>query len=167
MDDRTLAETFLLATERGEQAFRKLADDPTLHDSLAGFHAQQAVENALKAVLAHAGVAFRRTHDIAELLDYLEDSDLPAPPYADRFGRAEPLRGGDALRPDRAQRIEPPRDRPLGPRGHRLVPCSHPRPPRAISMSKLRFYAASPLVCNSLIRSRTVAAFSNSRSLAY
>jgi HEPN domain-containing protein len=90
MDERTLAETFLLAAERDQQAFRKLADDPTLHDSLAGFHAQQAVEKALKAVLAHAGVAFRRTHDIAELLDYLEDSDLPAPPYADRLDELNP-----------------------------------------------------------------------------
>jgi len=36
MAERTLAETFLLAAERDQQAFRKLADDPTLHDSLAG-----------------------------------------------------------------------------------------------------------------------------------
>jgi HEPN domain-containing protein len=90
MDERTLAETVLLAAERDEQAFRKLAEDPTLHDSLAGFHAQQAVEKALKAVLAHAGVAFRRTHDIAELLDYLEDSGLPAPPHADRLDELNP-----------------------------------------------------------------------------
>jgi hypothetical protein len=54
-----------LAAERDEQAFQRLADDPMLHDSLAGFHAHQAVEKALKAVLAHAGFAFRRTHDIA------------------------------------------------------------------------------------------------------
>jgi HEPN domain-containing protein len=90
MAERTLAETFLLAAERDEQAFRMLADDPMLHDSLAGFHAQQAVEKALKAVLAHAGVAFRRTHDIAELLDHMEDSGLPAPPYADRLDELNP-----------------------------------------------------------------------------
>lgn len=90
MAERTLAETFLLAAERDEQAYRKLADDPTLHDSLAGFHAQQAVEKALKAVLAHAGIAFRRTHDIAELLDRLEDSGFPAPPHADRLDELNP-----------------------------------------------------------------------------
>lgn len=90
MVERTLAETLLLAAERDQQAFRKLADDPTLHDSLAGFHAQQAVEKALKAVLAHARVAFRRTHDIAELLDLLEDSGLPAPPHADRLDELNP-----------------------------------------------------------------------------
>jgi hypothetical protein len=123
MDERTLAETLLLAAERDQQAFRKLADDPTLHDSLPGFHAQQTVEKALKAVLAHAGVAFRRTHDIAELLDYLEDSGLPAPPYADRFGRAQPLRGGDALRPHRTQRTGPNRNCLLGKGCHLLGGC--------------------------------------------
>ncbi len=90
MAERTLAETLLLAAKRDEQAFRKLAEDPTLHDSLAGFHAQQAIEKALKAVLAQAGIAFRRTHDIAELLDRLEDSGLPAPPYADRLDELNP-----------------------------------------------------------------------------
>lgn len=90
MAERTLAETFLLAAERDQQAFRKLADDPTLHDSLAGFHAQQAVEKALKAVLVQAGIVFRRTHDIAELLDLIEDSGLPAPPHADRLDELNP-----------------------------------------------------------------------------
>ena len=90
MAERTLAETLLLAAKRDEQAFRKLAEDPTLHDSLAGFHAQQAIEKALKAVLAQAGIAFRRTHDIAELLDRLEDSGLPAPPFADRLDELNP-----------------------------------------------------------------------------
>lgn len=81
MADRTLAEILLLAAERDQQAFAKLAEDPNLHDSLAGFHAQQAVEKALKAVLAHAAVAFRRTHDIAELLDLLEDAGIDQPPH--------------------------------------------------------------------------------------
>lgn len=82
MAEPTLAEVFLATARRDEQAFRKLADDPQLHDSLAGFHAQQAVEKALKAVLSHAGVRYRRTHDIAELLDLIADVGLPAPPHA-------------------------------------------------------------------------------------
>jgi len=90
MAERTLAEILLVAAERDRQAFHKLAEDPELHDSLAGFHAQQAVEQALKAVLAHVGVAFRRTHDIAELLDLLEDAGLEAPPYANRLDELNP-----------------------------------------------------------------------------
>jgi len=90
MAERTLAEIFLLTARRDEQAFSTLADDPNLHDSLAGFHAQQAIEKALKAVLAHSGVSFRRTHDIAELLDMLEDAGLAAPPHADRLDELNP-----------------------------------------------------------------------------
>ena len=90
MAERTLAETLLVAAGRDEQAFRTLAADPSLHDSLAGFHAQQAVEKALKAVLAYAGVRFRRTHDIAELLDLLEDAGLRAPPHADHLDELNP-----------------------------------------------------------------------------
>ena len=90
MAERKLAEIFLLAAERDRQAFNKLSEDPDLHDSLAGFHAQQAVEKALKAVLAHAGIVFRRTHDIAELLDLPEDAGVTTPPYADRLDELNP-----------------------------------------------------------------------------
>jgi len=90
MAERTVAETLLISAEGDRQAFLKLAEDPALHDSLAGFHAQQAVEKALKAVLAQAGVAFRRTHDIAEMLDLIADSGLPAPPHADRLDELNP-----------------------------------------------------------------------------
>lgn len=90
MDEPTLAEILLTAAERDRQAFDKLAEDPNLHDSLCGFHAQQAVEKALKAVLAHTGVVFRRTHDIAELLDLLNDAGIEAPPHAEHLDELNP-----------------------------------------------------------------------------
>lgn len=90
MVERTLAEILLVAAERDQQAFNTLAEDPSLHDSLAGFHAQQAVEKALKAVLAQEAVVFRRTHDIAELLDLLEDARLGAPPHAAHLDELNP-----------------------------------------------------------------------------
>jgi len=90
MADRTLAEILLLAAERDQQAFDKLAEDRKLHDSLAGFHAQQSVEKALKAVLAHAAVRFRRTHDIVELLDLLEDAGIDPPPHAAHLDELNP-----------------------------------------------------------------------------
>ncbi len=58
---------------------------------MLGFHAQQAVEKMLKAVLARAGVAFRRTHDLAELLDVLHDAGLPDPPHAERLDELNPF----------------------------------------------------------------------------
>ncbi len=90
MVKKTLAEILQVAAERDQQAFSKLAEDPNLHDSLAGFHAQQAVEKALKAVLAHRAVVFRRTHDIAELLDLLEDACIGTPPHAEHLDELNP-----------------------------------------------------------------------------
>lgn len=90
MADPSLAEMLLILARRDEGAFLALAADPLLHDSLCGFHAQQAVEKALKAVLTHAGIAYRRTHDIAELLDLAADAGLPAPPQADRLDELNP-----------------------------------------------------------------------------
>ena len=44
------------------------------------FDAQQAVEKALKALLAHRGIPFRFTHDIAALLTELEQAGVDVPP---------------------------------------------------------------------------------------
>ena len=46
------------------------------------FHAQQAVEKCLKAVLYEKHVDFRRTHDLTELAALLQRAGCPAP-YAD------------------------------------------------------------------------------------
>jgi HEPN domain-containing protein len=45
----------------------KIAPDPEVEDGPVGFHAQQAVEKALKVALTLKGVDFPKTHD----LDYL------------------------------------------------------------------------------------------------
>ena len=45
---------------------------------MAFFHAQQAVEKALKAVMCMRGLEYRRTHDLEELAAQLEDAgDAP------------------------------------------------------------------------------------------
>lgn len=48
-------------------AARRLIGDPTLPPRLACFHAQQAAEKALKAVLVAAGTPIPRTHDLLAL----------------------------------------------------------------------------------------------------
>jgi len=50
----------------------RLAQDLAAPDWVIGFHAQQAVEKAIEAVLANAKVAFPRTHNIAMLLALLQ-----------------------------------------------------------------------------------------------
>ena len=76
--------------EQAQRLLRKAAGDEaamiallsmaSIPDELIGFHAQQAVEKLLKALLSHRRVAFRRTHDLAELLDLLTSSGVSVPP---------------------------------------------------------------------------------------
>ncbi len=46
----------------------KLAPDPEMDDRPVGFHAQQAVEKAVKVALTLEGIDFTRTHDLEHLL---------------------------------------------------------------------------------------------------
>ena len=47
------------------------------------FHAQQAAEKGLKAVLVHNGVAFSKTHNLRTLMELLPPGCVP-PPDAER-----------------------------------------------------------------------------------
>lgn len=62
---------FLELAEQDSVAFRILAASTESSLAVVGFHAQQAVEKALKAVLIDHGVEFRRTHDLQTLADRL------------------------------------------------------------------------------------------------
>lgn len=71
-------------------------------DSPVGFHAQQAVEKALKAAIASRGQEFPFTHDLGVLMQLCEDTGLNLPaalsdadrlsPYAAalRYGLGDP-----------------------------------------------------------------------------
>jgi HEPN domain-containing protein len=48
-------------------------------DTIIGFHAQQACEKCLKAVLASVGVEFPRTHDLLRLLELLDAQGITIP----------------------------------------------------------------------------------------
>lgn len=56
------------------------AGDAQVLPEMAAFHAQQAAEKALKAVLVHHQVDFPRTHDIQQLLKLIESVGVQAPP---------------------------------------------------------------------------------------
>jgi len=62
---------FIELAERDRRAFHVLAAATEIDHAVAGFHAQQAVEKALKAVLIGHGVEFKRTHDLQLLADRL------------------------------------------------------------------------------------------------
>jgi HEPN domain-containing protein len=50
-----------------------------MRDDVVGFHAQQAVEKALKVALVMADVDFPRTHDLRELVDIAVDNSVVVP----------------------------------------------------------------------------------------
>jgi HEPN domain-containing protein len=68
----------------------KLANDPEIADDAIGFHAQQAVEKLLKAVLANRNVEYPRVHDIDRLVDLLETHDGSLPPQARQLDELTP-----------------------------------------------------------------------------
>ena len=51
-----------------------------------GFHAQQAVEKAMKAWLARRDFAYPHTHDLSVLLDLLEENGEDCRDYSDLIG---------------------------------------------------------------------------------
>lgn len=55
-----------------------------ISDSILGFHAQQAVEKLLKALLMQLQIRYERTHDLKKLGELLEDGGetLPATPLS-------------------------------------------------------------------------------------
>jgi len=75
-----LARRFLVLADRDIKAFRKLYEDLDIDDEVIGFHAQQAVEKCLKAVLARHRVELRKTHDLQILLDLIMQNDISLPP---------------------------------------------------------------------------------------
>jgi HEPN domain-containing protein len=71
-----------------EAALAAVSRDAAVPDEVVGFHAQQAVEKLMKAVLAVLDRDFPRTHDLGVLQTLLEESRHPFP---DRLSAAEEL----------------------------------------------------------------------------
>lgn len=82
----------LLAKARDDlYVAQRLAEDTNAPTWPLGFHAQQAVEKALKTVLAIHGVAYPLTHNIAMLLAVLQQHDLGIPPDAGELHALSPF----------------------------------------------------------------------------
>ncbi len=92
-----------------EKILLRLIDEDDIPDDGLGFHAQQAVEKRIKAVLAQNEVVYERTHNIAYLLKLLDDAGITKPDEADDLPNLSPwaaeLRYGRPLgaTPDRPQ----------------------------------------------------------------
>lgn len=73
---REEAERMLRLARRDHAAFGVLLDAPGVGLSVALFHAQQAAEKALKAVMCLHDVEYRRTHDLEELATRLANAGI-------------------------------------------------------------------------------------------
>ncbi len=86
----TIADLLLQSASQDLAACRVLAAGEGIGDAVIGFHAQQAVEKSLKAVLSAHQIEFRRTHDLVALLDLVDDNKLTLPPGADWLDELNP-----------------------------------------------------------------------------
>jgi HEPN domain-containing protein len=71
----------LRKASQDKAVLEKLLDDPAIDDEILGYHAQQAAEKLLKALLAQGGHNYPRSHNIGLLLDLLEDHGRPLPEH--------------------------------------------------------------------------------------
>ena len=85
-----MADLMLASAQRDAAAYSALVDNAGIHDSILGFHAQQVVEKAIKAVLFRHGVMVPRSHNIAQLLLALDDAAIGPPPHADALDALNP-----------------------------------------------------------------------------
>jgi HEPN domain-containing protein len=109
MRSREHAALLLRKAKQDQFTIEKLLPDPASPDDVIGFHAQQAVEKMLKAVLASAAVRYRRTHDLLELFDTLRENNISYPPELEEVRRLTPFAAAfryDDLPDDQEQPFE-------------------------------------------------------------
>lgn len=88
--DRGSAEMLLRIAQEDQKVSLLLADQGSEFLRQTFFHAQQAVEKALKAVLASRGHPVRKTHDLMELYGSLESVGLSCPLALDELDQLSP-----------------------------------------------------------------------------
>lgn len=87
---RELVEQWLARAEEDLRVAEALTSGDEPFWASAAFHAQQAAEKYLKALLVHHQIDFPKTHDLGELLDLAATADKPL---------SESLRDVTALNP--------------------------------------------------------------------
>jgi len=89
----------LLSKARGDQfALEELVDLPEAPLWVLGFHAQQAIEKAIKAVLASLSIEYSPTHNLASLTALLQKNGIDLPPDTEQIPQLTPF--GVAFRYD-------------------------------------------------------------------
>jgi HEPN domain-containing protein len=84
---RDLAEQLLRRAADDEAAVRAMLPLESVTDAILGFHAQQAVEKSIKAVLAARNVDFPFIHDVGGLAELCDEAGASLPDELDGVDR--------------------------------------------------------------------------------
>ncbi len=79
MRPREEAERLLKKSAEDEALLDQTLTNQSIADATWGFHAQQAVEKILKAVLASRATPYSKTHDLAALSELISSQGLVCP----------------------------------------------------------------------------------------
>jgi HEPN domain-containing protein len=79
MQSASLSQILLLKARQDQLVVDRFLEDRAIPDEVIGFHAQQAVEKLIKAVLAHRAVEYQRTHKLRRLVALLRNSNIAYP----------------------------------------------------------------------------------------
>jgi HEPN domain-containing protein len=80
-DGRDLARKLLKRADDDALLVRRVLDVPDIADAILGFHAQQAVEKSIKAVLAAREIEYGKTHQLHYLIRLLDEHEIEAPSF--------------------------------------------------------------------------------------
>lgn len=78
-EHREVAKLLLRKAREDLSAAQVLVATENQADHVIGFHLQQAVEKALKSILADHATEIPRTHDLSYLVELLSDGDIDVP----------------------------------------------------------------------------------------
>jgi len=78
-DRLDLARVLLARAVDDETLVRKVRSDTDIADAIVGFHAQQAAEKLIKAVLAARGAVYTKSHALSYLIGLVEEHGIEAP----------------------------------------------------------------------------------------
>src|SRR5438067_1925725 len=73
------ADVLLSKARQDHHLAAHVANVASISNEHVGFFCQQAIEKSLKSVLSRRSIRYRRTHDLAELLDLLNDHQIAYP----------------------------------------------------------------------------------------
>lgn len=79
MEQPEKAKLLLEKAKDDEILLEEIISNERIRNEIIGFHAQQASEKLLKALLMAKNIPYRRTHDLIELIDLLADNGIKFP----------------------------------------------------------------------------------------